>query len=312
MHIFQSNLTRIASLLALALCFPLSNAYARNFSLPSGNESLIGDVQYTTSNYGDTPTTIAQRYNIGLNAVVAANSGLTETTVMQAGRPLKVSTQFLLPPLPRHGIVINLPEMRLYYYPEGSNQVMTFPIGIGRIGKTIPIQNTAITRKVTNPIWIPPADIRQFNQEQGIELPTIMKAGPDNPLGPYAIYLRIPTYLIHSTIFPESIGRRASFGCIRMNEGDIKQFYPIVTPGTQVAIVDMPNKIAWSGDELFLEAHQPLSERSMADYATISGIVKTIESEMPKNQVTLVNWQLVAYLAEDPDGIPHDIGVRVN
>ncbi len=99
-----------------------------------------------------------------------------------------------------------------------------------------------------------------------------MGPGPDNPLGPYAIYLRIPTYLIHSTIIPESIGRRASFGCIRMNENDIKQFFPLVTPGTPVAIIDMPNKVAWQDNKLILEAHPPLEERS--SYANLDGIVQ--------------------------------------
>ncbi|EKD72342.1 MAG: ErfK/YbiS/YcfS/YnhG family protein [uncultured bacterium] len=306
------NLTRVISLLVLFLCFPLSSVYARSFSLPAENQSLLGEILYTSTENNDTPANIGQRYNIGLNAVIAANPGVTERAVLPGGTSIKVATQFLLPPLPRRGIVINLPEMRMYYYPPGSNEVMTFPIGIGRIGKTIPITNTAITRKVTNPIWIPPADIRKFNEEQGINLPKIMPAGPDNPLGPYAIYLRIPTYLIHSTIFPESIGRRASFGCIRMHEGDIKQFFPLVTPGTPVVIIDMPNKVAWNNNWLYLEAHEPLTEHSEADYASLNGIVSNIQGKLPRNHLTLIDWQLVAYLAEDPDGMPHQIGVRLN
>lgn len=311
MRVFFQKLNRIAGLLVLCLCVLSSNANARNFPLPANNASLVGEVLYTSALNNDTPANIGQRYNIGLNAVIAANPGLTEHSILADGTPVKIAAQFLLPPLSRHGIIINLPEMRMYYYPAGSNEVMTFPIGIGRIGKTIPIVNTAITRKVINPIWIPPADIRKFNEEQGINLPRVMPAGPDNPLGPYAIYLRIPTYLIHSTIFPESIGRRASFGCIRMNESDIKQFFPLIQPGTPVVIIDMPNKIAWNGDRLYLETHDPLVERKEADYATLNGIVSMIQSKLPRHPVILVDWQLVAYLAEDPDGIPHQIGVAL-
>jgi L,D-transpeptidase ErfK/SrfK len=200
--------------------------------------------------------------------------------------------------------------MRMYYYPAGSDQVMTFPIGIGRIGKTIPIKKTYVVRKALHPTWTPPADIREFNEQQGITLPKVMGAGPDNPLGPYGIYLGIPTYLIHSTIFPESIGRRASFGCIRMNESDIKQFFPIVSAGVPVVIVDMPNKVAWEGSHLYLEAHPPLEER--ANYASLSSIVKSIKERLPTNHFTLINWQMVNAIAEQPDGVPHEIGVLLN
>ena len=218
----------------------MQSAFASSFAIPSAGHTLIGNMQSTNATPNDTPTTLAQRYNLGLNAIVNANPGATEQSI--ANSYVNIPTEFLLPALPYKGIVINLAEMRMYYYPEGSgNQVMTFPIGIRKIGKTIPIQNTAITRKVVNPTWTPPADIRKYNRDQGIELPYKMEAGPDNPLGPYAIYLRIPTYLIHSTIFPESIGRRASFGCIRMNETDIKEFFPLVQPGTPVAIINVPN-----------------------------------------------------------------------
>lgn len=298
-------------LFTLLLLLLASQVYAKNFPLPAGNDSLIGQVQYTNTNPGDTTTSVSERYNVGLNSIVEANSGVNERSQFANGTPLKIATRFMLPPGARKGIVINLPEMRLYYYPAGTNQVMTFPIGIGRISKTIPIRKTVIARKTTNPTWTPPEDIRQFNAEQGIQLPRVMPPGPDNPLGPYGIYLGIPTYLIHSTIFPESIGRRASFGCIRMNESDIKQFYPIVRPGTPVEIIDMPYKVAWNNHSLYLEAHTPLQERSNENSSSMGGIVKSIEENLPHNQITLVNWQLVSYLAEQPDGIPHTIGVII-
>lgn len=284
-------------------------SYAENFALPSSSNALIGEVQYVVTQPGDTPTTLAQRYNLGLNAIVAANPGTTETTQFPTNVYVKIPTEFLLPSLPRHGIIINLPEMRMYYYPKNSANLMTFPIGIGKIGKTIPIQDTSIVRKKVNPQWIPTPAIREFNKEQGIDLPRVMPAGPDNPLGPYAIYLRIPTFLIHSTIFPESIGRRASFGCIRMNESDIKQFFPLVEPGTPVAIVDMPAKIGWQGNALYMEAHPPLEERSKQ--INLDDVVLQVENTLPGRGVTLVNWQLIAYLAEQPDGVPHVIGVKI-
>ncbi len=306
------GLVKTITIITVSTLLPVSNGLAKNFSLPAANESLLGEVQYISTTAGDTTTSISQRYNLGLNSIVEANPGVSERAYFANGTPLKIATQFMLPPGPRHGIVINLPEMRLYYYPEGTNEVMTFPVGIGRIGKTIPIKNTSVARKIVNPNWTPPEDIRKFNEEQGIQLPKVMPPGPDNPLGPYAIYLRIPTYLIHSTIFPESIGRRASFGCIRMNESDIKQFFPIVTPGTPVLIMDMPYKVAWNDNQLYLEAHAPLEERADEESSNMRGIVKSIKANLSRNEVTLVDWQLVAYLAEQPDGIPHEIGMKIN
>jgi L,D-transpeptidase ErfK/SrfK len=282
---------------------------ASSFIIPSGENALIGNIKSTQATSNDTPTTLAQRYNIGLNAVVNANPGATEQTL--TGGYVKIPTAFILPALPHKGIIINLAEMRMYYYPEGTGNVMTFPVGIGKIGKTIPIQNTVVTRKAVNPVWIPPPDIRKYNREQGIELPYKMEAGPDNPLGPYAIYLRIPTYLIHSTIFPESIGRRASFGCIRMNEGDIKEFFPLVKPGTFVAIINMPNKVGWDQGRLYLEAHPPLEEHDQGEQTNLNNVLTTIANALPSHGITLVDWQLAAYILQQPDGIPHEIGIKI-
>jgi L,D-transpeptidase ErfK/SrfK len=305
------NIIRVC---AIALfCFSTNQVLAENFNLPAFGDALLGDIQYVPLESGGiTPTTLAQRFNLGLNAIVAANPGSTETAVVADSGYVKIPTEFLLPPLPRKGIVINLPEMRLYFYPEGSDTVMTFPIGIGKIGETVPIRNTTIVRKTVNPVWIPGPHIRKFNEEQGIDLPRVMPPGPDNPLGPYALYLGIPSFLIHSTIFPESIGRRASFGCLRMNEGDIKEFYPLVQTGTSVLIVNIPDKVGWEGDKLYLEAHPPMEEHNSESEATVDGVISAVQQALPKGAATVVNWQLVSYLAKQPDGVPHEIGMRLH
>ncbi len=295
-------------LLAVAFVFvPLQVLFANQYTLPTGGNDVIGDVRYQPALSSDSVVTIAQQNNVGVNAVLNANPGLTEDQPLTNNENVKIPGEFLLPPLPHNGIVINLAEMRMYFYP-GDGTVMTFPIGIGKVGKTIPMGGTRVTRKVVNPTWIPPEDIRAFNRDKGIDLPHAMGPGPDNPLGPYAIYLKVPTYLIHSTIFPESIGRRASFGCIRMHESDIRQFFPLVKPGTPVAIVNMPAKVGWKGDRIYLETHPNLEEHPDPG---ISGIVDSIDRSMPEKGVTLVNWQAVAYLSEQRDGIPHEIGIKV-
>lgn len=282
--------------------------FAKQFQIASDSD-VIGEVLYKTNGAKENLLTIGQENNIGVNGMLSANPGFKEHDSLPENFSVVIPTQFILPEI-RRGIVVNLPEMRMYYFPDASDKVITFPIGIGKVGKTIPTTYTSVLRKTVNPTWIPTKDIHQFNKEQGINLPSKIGPGPDNPLGPYAIYLRLPTFLIHSTIFPESIGRRASFGCIRMNESDIKLFFPMVKPGTPVSIIDLPTKVGWNDNTLFLESHPPLIEKVSQDDG-IKGIMSSIEESLPADGVTLVNWQTVAYVAEQRDGMPHEIGIRV-
>ncbi|TAK72852.1 MAG: hypothetical protein EPO11_09560 [Gammaproteobacteria bacterium] len=301
---------KISNVLSAVLLLISTQAFATAYDVPPPSESLIGEIQYSTASEGDNVLTVAQRYDLGYNAIENANPHLDMARGFTPGVPLQITTQHLLPNEPRRGIVINLPEMRLYYFPEGTNQVLTYPIGIGKVGKTIPIKETIVARKATNPTWTPPEDIRQFDLQQGIIVPKVMPPGPDNPLGPYAIYTGIPTYLIHSTIFPESIGKRASFGCIRMYESDIQSFFPSVKRGIPVVIINTPVKVAWQNDRLYIEAHDPLEEHGDAYGASLPGVVHLI-TEASKNQDTLVDWQFVSYLSEERDGIPHEVGMKL-
>ena len=285
-----------------------THVFATAYSVPPSSESLIGQVQYGS---GESVVSVARRYDVGYNALEGANPQYNLERGFPSSTTLVIPTQHLLPNEPREGIVINLPEMRMYYYPVGTNEVLTYPIGIGKIGKTIPITRTAITRKVKDPIWIPPDDIREFNLQQGIVLPKIMPPGPDNPLGPYAIYMRVPTYLIHSTIFPESVGKRASFGCIRMYESDIEDFFPSIQGGIPVAIINSPAKAGWQDNHLYLETHEPLEEHGDAYNASLPGVVHLID-RVTQGQPTLVDWQLVSYIVKEQDGLPHEVGMRIH
>lgn len=298
----------IGKTLSAILLLVTTNAFATVYDTPPENESIIGQKQYVSVGAFDNVVKIAERYDIGYNAIENANTQVGVTKRLSYGSQLVIPTQHLLPDQPRKGIVINLPEMRMYYYVD--NTVLTYPIGIGKIGKTIPIKKATITRKAKNPSWIPPEDIREFNLTQGIVLPKVMGPGPDNPLGPFAIYMSLPTFLIHSTIFPESIGKRASFGCIRMYEADIKTFFPSIQGGIPVVIINSPTKVGWQDDRLFMETHQPLEEHSAANDNSLSGMVHLVSNASNK-QPTLVDWQLVSYLAKERDGLPHEVGMRI-
>lgn len=299
----------LSRLVAFAFLVTAVQAIASEYDLPPPNEALIGGVQYSTVEEQDTATKIAQRYDIGFNALQKSNPHLNFVHDFEVGNLLQIPTLHLLPNAPRQGIIVNLPEMRIYYFPAGTNLVYTYPIGIGKIGKTIPITRTSIVRKTKDPVWIPPEDIRDYNLEKGIVLPKVMPPGPDNPLGPYAIYMKIPTYLFHSTIFPESVGKRASFGCLRMYEQDIENLYPQVKRGIPVLIINEPVKVAWQNSRLYMEMSPPLEEHSEKQDVTIAGIATQV-LELTKNKQTLVDWQIINYIADEQDGMPHEIGSR--
>ena len=303
-----SPLKTVALMLA-ASCVS-SIAFAERFPIPANNQSLIGETQVITTQEGDNVVSIAKRYNVSFNTLKSANPDLDMKRAFLTGTSIAIPNQYLIPDVKRDGIIINLPEMRMYYFPRNGQEVETYPIGIGKIGNTIPITNTAIVRKAENPTWIPTENIRKFNLEQGIVLPKVMGAGPDNPLGRYAIYTRLSTYLIHSTIFPESIGKRASFGCIRMFEGDIEHFFPSIEKDIPVYILNMPTKLAIEDDVLYMEAHQPLEEHRSAHDASLPAVVHRI-TEITKDQPYLIDWQLIADLSLMKDSMPHEVGFKV-
>lgn len=292
-----------------AMVFALSSqAFATSYTLPPADHSVIGKVQTGFVRSGDAAADIAKTYDIGFNEIQNANPQIDMGHRFSSGREVVIPTQHLLPETKRKGIVVNLPEMRMYYYT--GNEVLTYPIGIGKPGKTIPVATAKVTYKKTNPFWYPPQDIREFNLKQGVILPRVLPPGPDNPLGTYAIYMTLPTYLIHSTIFPESVGRRASFGCIRMYENDIESFFPTVNKGIPIEILNTPVKLGWQKQSLFIEAHQPLEEYKDDPNATLSGMVHKIVQQTADKPM-LVDWQRVSFIAKEKDGMPHQIAIAL-
>lgn len=288
-----------------------THVFATAYTLPKPNDSLIGQRQYNATQLGDSVYTIAQKYDLGFNALESANPQLDLGRKFPDNALIQLPTEHLLPDEDREGVIVNLPEMRMYYFKPETNQVFTYPIGVGKIGKLIPIVKTSVTYKKENPTWTPPQDIRDYDlKELGIVLPKKVPAGPDNPLGRYAVYMKLETYLMHSTIYPESIGTRASFGCIRMYQSDIETLFPEMKRGTPVLIINSPIKLGWQEDKLYMEQYKPLEEHDKAFEAKLPGAVHMI-TELTKDEPTLVDWQLVAYLAAEKDGIPHAIGMKI-
>jgi L,D-transpeptidase ErfK/SrfK len=217
---------------------------------------LIGDLETITSKYEDTLVHLARKYNVGFVELRAANPGI-DPWLPGKNTQLIIPTQHILPDAPQQGIVINLPEMRMYFYITPGEPPASFPIGIGRSGLTTPLGTTTVERMGTDPIWYPTDRMRKEDPK----LPVAVPPGPENPMGTHAMYLGWPSYAIHGTDKPYSIGRRLSSGCIRMYPEDILTVFDNVDPGTQVTVVDQPVKTAWINDQYYIQVH-PTQEQS--------------------------------------------------
>ncbi len=214
--------------------------------------TVLGRRQGYTVRPDDSLLEVGRWYDLGSTEMTAANPGV-DPFVPDTGHRIVIPTEWILPDVPaREGIVINLAEMRLYFFPgEGSRIFTTFPAGIGDEGKDTPAGKFTIVEKIRNPAWHVPESIRKERPE----LPAVVPPGPENPMGSYALRLSNRSILIHGTNRPWGIGTRGSHGCIRMFEEDIVQLFYMVQRGTPVTIVNQPVKAAAFGSGVYLEVH---------------------------------------------------------
>ena len=226
---------------------------------PSGD--LVGSLQNTSSEIGETIDEVGRRFNMGYYEMVTANPHTDPTQPLAANTPLIIPSQFILPAVPRRGIVINLAEYRLYYFPPDENIVLTFPVGIGREGWNTPLGLTKITAKVANPVWRPTAKVLAAAEEKGAPIPSFIPSGPGNPLGKHVLRLGWPTFLIHGTNRSDGVGVRVSAGCIRMLSEDIEHLFSIVSVGTPVRIINEPIKIGRQDNSIYIQVHPLLKEQ---------------------------------------------------
>ncbi|MEB1031716.1 L,D-transpeptidase [Citrobacter youngae] len=255
---------RVKLLCALVMLLASQGSQAVSYPLPPEGSRLVGSPLTITI-----PTqpleAFAAQYGQGLSNMLEANPGV-DVFLPKSGSTLVVPQQLILPDTVREGIVINVAEMRLYYYPEGANTVEVLPIGIGQAGRETP-RNwvTAVERKQEAPSWTPTANTRREYAARGESLPAFVPAGPDNPMGLYAIYIG-RLYAIHGTNANFGIGLRVSQGCIRLRNDDIKYLFDTVPVGTRVQIIDRPVKFSTEPDgSHWVEVHEPLS-RNRSEY----------------------------------------------
>jgi len=268
---------------------------------------VVGKLSWVSSHWDDTLLRIARRHGLGANHIQMANPHLDIWLPGYRSRVI-LSTSLVLPASPRKGIVLNLAEMRLYYYPEKTpDQVVVYPVGIGKESWPTPETLTYITHKTKNPRWYPPQSIREEAAREGKTLPDFIPPGPDNPLGNFALRLALPRYLLHGTNKPAGVGMRVSHGCIRLYPEHIEKLFKAVKPGTPVRIINAAYKAGWRGDELLLEVHPPAYAGDNARSLNYKQLMKTIKRVAPQKHTQLDN-NAIARAVRQANGIPMVIG----
>jgi L,D-transpeptidase ErfK/SrfK len=283
-------------------------AQALTFTIPhEGN--IVGHIQETTVQPGDDLSTIGRQFDIGGYEMTEANPGVSFLNP-QPGMSVVIPSQFILPSGPRKDIVINLAEMRLYFYHPDGRKVSTYPIGIGKGGWLTPMGSTQVVRKRANPTWVVPDSILANRRAHGDPIPPVMPPGPDNPLGHFAMNLGFKNIVIHGSPFPYGIGMRKSHGCINMLNEDIEELYPMVAVGTKVRIVHEPVKIGMMDNQLYLESHVPLQESLYQDSKSLKARFQQVLKDT-KFATYQVHWDNIAEQKQEANGIPQFVG-RLN
>mgnify|MGYP001010090957 CR=1 FL=1 len=289
------------------LPMPVDN---HRFTLADADDDLYGAVQKTTASKEDTLPDIARRFNIGYEEIVRANPGV-DPWIPGNGREVVVPTQYVLPDVPRTGIIINLAAMRIYYFPAHRGhepaEVYTHPIGVGKVGWQTPEGTTKIIAREENPTWRPSAGVRKEHEQNDDPVPAVVPPGPDNPLGKYKFTLGWPSYLIHGTNKPYGVGLRSSHGCIRLYPEDIEKFYQAVPLGTQVRVVNQPFLFGWHDGRLYLQAYTVFEDDARkwdkAQKALLAKALSPRLAKLLKAHHQVIDWDAVAAVAKAPRGL---------
>lgn len=290
-------------------------ASAATFVMPPTDIDLLGTTRTVTPGRGESLIDVARRYGLGQDAMRRANPTLPRWLPL-SGRNVVLPTRHVLPAAAREGLVVNLPERRLYDYSVSLTRgqppsrmplrarIAVYPISIGRVEWATPLGDTRIVSRRADPDWTPPESIRIEAAARGRTLPAVVPAGPDNPLGRHALYLDLPGYLLHGTNDVDAIGLRVTHGCVRLYPGDIAALYRRVPDGTRVRFVDEPIKVGWHAGLLHLEVHPPLEERNWLEAALLDEALRLVARAVRRRVATHVDSTRVRRAVEQRQGLP--------
>jgi len=294
--------------LAAALAAPSAGAGGSEHPVPLDGDNVIGVITTDVARHEDTLLDIGRRHGVGYEEIIAANPGV-DPWLPGEGTEILIPSRYILPDAPREGIVVNLPEHRLYYYPpvkRGERAVVrTYPISTGKMDWKTPLGVTRIVSKQERPNWYPPKSVLEEHEARGDPLPKVVPPGPDNPLGEHAMRLGIPggAYLIHGTNRPAGVGMQVTHGCIRMFPEDIAELFGLVKVNAAVNLVDQPTKTGWLRGTLYVERH-PLLEGANDPGPDEYGRVRAAVAAAAEGRPVEVDWEAVAHAFEVQSGVP--------
>lgn len=268
----------------------------------AGRREVVGDLAVVESRQNDTLSDLARHFGLGFTDITSANPKL-EAWALAENQAVLLPLQFILPEAPRNGIVLNLANMRMFYYPKGQERVLTYPVGIGRDGWNTPLGATKIVAKKANPAWTVPESIHREHRLLGDPLPKVIPSGPDNPLGYYAMPLGFSGYLIHGTNKPYGIGMQVSHGCVQLYPEDVEVLFDQVNVGTDVRIVHQPYLAGWDEGVLYVEAHQPL-EKWTKQTKQLQKALRSKLEKLAAEKNAVVDWSRVDEVLLRANGVP--------
>ena len=302
--------------MALAALLAQMPAQATTYQISDPARSVIGEDIRVQTVYEDTLYDLARRYSLGSEELIRVNPGV-DPWLPGANRSVLVPNRHILPSGPHEGIVVNLPEHRLYYYPKPARgkpqEVVTFPVSIGKMDWRTPLGETRVTARQKNPVWYPTESVRREHAEAGETLPAQVPPGPDNPLGNYALRLAAGrgTYLIHGTNNPVAVGLAVTHGCIRMYPEDIEALFNQVSVGTKVRIIDEPVKVAWVDGELLLEAHPPINAVGQTIEPDLAQFEGLLAAAVGDSEVA-IHWDYAREVLRRADGVLATVGLAAD
>ncbi len=277
-------------------------AKPNRFVLESPGQDVIGMPQVVFPGATDTLSDFAREYGLGYDELLEANPGVSPWLPGE-NTPILLPTQYVLPDVPREGLVLNIASKRLFYFPamgEGQNQIVfTYPIGIGRVGWETPLGATTVVSKAENPSWWVPASVRREHAEMGDPLPSLVPPGPENPLGTRVLKLEMPGYLIHGTNQPYGVGMRVSHGCIRLYPENIEFLYELVEIGEPVRIINEPYLLGQRDGEWYFESHTPLDDDLIEPGERLDTLLRAAGESISAEQ-----QEHARAIASSADGVP--------
>jgi L,D-transpeptidase ErfK/SrfK len=291
-------------------------ALATEYTLATPDALVVGEDQSIETVYEDTLYDLARKYSLGSEELIRVNPGV-DPWLPGAGKKIIIPGRHILPPGPREGIVVNLPEHRLYYFPKPKRGqptvVITYPVSIGKMDWRTPLGLTHVIGKEKNPVWFPPESVRKEHAEAGDPLPASVPSGPDNPLGLFAMRLAAGkgTYLIHGTNNPIAVGLAVTHGCIRMYPDDVAALFPLIPVGTSVRLINDPIKVAWVDGELLLEAHPPVDAEGQSFEPNLDQFEQLLQAAVGDTTVA-IHWDYAREVLQKADGVLATVGLEAD